>query len=93
MSDDAKAQIGSVVWRDLTVPDAAPVRDFYAQVVGWDPERFPSAPVVRSNRLVIEVDASGGVTATPAGSEPLVLECEEAVVGGAPVIRLPFHLR
>ena len=36
MSDDAKAQIGSVVWRDLSVPDAAPVRDFYAQVVGWE---------------------------------------------------------
>ena len=26
---------GSVAWRDLTVDDAAAVRDFYAEVVGW----------------------------------------------------------
>lgn len=27
--------LGSVTWRDLTVPDADAVRDFYSQVVGW----------------------------------------------------------
>lgn len=27
--------LGSVVWQDLTVPDAPGVRDFYARVVGW----------------------------------------------------------
>ena len=26
---------GSVVWTDLTVPDAGRVRDFYMRVVGW----------------------------------------------------------
>ncbi len=26
---------GSIVWQDLTVPDAPAVRDFYCQVVGW----------------------------------------------------------
>jgi predicted enzyme related to lactoylglutathione lyase len=25
-----------MVWIDLTVTDAAPVRDFYAEVVGWE---------------------------------------------------------
>lgn len=29
---------GEVVWLDLTVPDAEAVRDFYAEVVGWQPE-------------------------------------------------------
>ena len=33
MSDPAP--IGSVGWIDLTVPDAAAVRDFYQAVVGW----------------------------------------------------------
>ncbi len=27
--------IGSVVWRDLTVPNADAVRKFYSAVVGW----------------------------------------------------------
>jgi predicted enzyme related to lactoylglutathione lyase len=27
--------VGTIVWRDLTVPDAAAIRDFYARVVGW----------------------------------------------------------
>jgi predicted enzyme related to lactoylglutathione lyase len=30
-------EIGSMVWIDLTVPDAEGVRDFYAEVVGWTP--------------------------------------------------------
>ena len=30
--------LGSVAWLDLSVEDAAPVRDFYAAVVGWTPE-------------------------------------------------------
>ena len=27
--------VGSIAWRDLTVPDANSVRAFYEQVVGW----------------------------------------------------------
>lgn len=33
----AKPPIGSVTWRDLTVPNAPVLRDFYAAVVGWQP--------------------------------------------------------
>lgn len=54
MSDISTAPTGTVVWRDLTVPDASSVRDFYTQVVGWtakpqsqgdydDYEMFPPA--------------------------------------------------
>ena len=35
MSDDQASNLGKVVWKDLTVPDATAVRDFYAGVVGW----------------------------------------------------------
>jgi uncharacterized protein len=29
--------IGSISWLDLTVPDAEPIRDFYAAVCDWTP--------------------------------------------------------
>lgn len=40
MSTNDKPAVGEIVWTDLTVPDAAAVKDFYQQVVGWQ-----SAPV------------------------------------------------
>ena len=33
-----KTPPGTIVWRDLTVPNAEDVRDFYKAVVGWDHE-------------------------------------------------------
>lgn len=38
MSESDKPRPGSIVWQDLTVPDATAIRDFYAQVVGWESE-------------------------------------------------------
>jgi predicted enzyme related to lactoylglutathione lyase len=32
---ESKPQVGSVVWRDLTVKDADAVQNFYSEVVGW----------------------------------------------------------
>lgn len=29
---------GTIVWTDLTVPDAESVRDFYRSVIGWRPQ-------------------------------------------------------
>ena len=37
MSDD-KLEVGTIVWRDLTVEDASGIRDFYSEVVGWKSE-------------------------------------------------------
>lgn len=37
MSEAAKPEVGSIGWIDLTVPDAARLRDFYSSVVGWKP--------------------------------------------------------
>ena len=39
--DDAGPALGSMAWLDLSVPDAAAVRDFYATVVGWTPTPTP----------------------------------------------------
>lgn len=33
--ENKKPVIGSVVWRDLTVPNAEEVKNFYCEVVGW----------------------------------------------------------
>lgn len=38
MADGDEIEAGSVAWADLTVADAPGVRDFYAAVVGWEPE-------------------------------------------------------
>lgn len=37
MSDDSKKekQVGTIGWFDITVPEAGPLKDFYAEVVGW----------------------------------------------------------
>lgn len=35
MSESNAPEIGSIAWRDLTVPNADEVQGFYAQVVGW----------------------------------------------------------
>lgn len=35
MSDSKQTPIGAVTWRDLTIPNATEVRDFYEAVAGW----------------------------------------------------------
>ena len=40
MSVKHTVAVGSISWADLTVPDAAPLRDFYARVVGWGSTGF-----------------------------------------------------
>ena len=37
MSDE-NIEVGTIVWRDLTVENASDIRDFYSEVVGWKPE-------------------------------------------------------
>jgi len=38
MTQDDTPKVGSIVWTDLTVPDAEQIRDFYIAVVGWQSE-------------------------------------------------------
>lgn len=39
MANDVK-EIGEIVWVDLTIPDAAKVREFYLSVTGWEANEF-----------------------------------------------------
>lgn len=34
-TETGKTAVGTVTWRDLTVPNASEIRDFYCEVVGW----------------------------------------------------------
>lgn len=36
MSEESVPEIGEIAWRDLTVPNAGELRDFYSKVVGWE---------------------------------------------------------
>lgn len=35
MSETPRAEVGSITWTDLTVPDAEAVKGFYSEVAGW----------------------------------------------------------
>jgi predicted enzyme related to lactoylglutathione lyase len=35
MGETDETKVGTLAWRDLTVPDAERLRDFYTNVVGW----------------------------------------------------------
>ncbi len=37
MSDGERPETGKIGWIDLTIEDAPRIRDFYQQVVGWQP--------------------------------------------------------
>jgi predicted enzyme related to lactoylglutathione lyase len=37
MNKPEKPSVGTIIWTDLTVKNAAQIRDFYSQVVGWEP--------------------------------------------------------
>jgi predicted enzyme related to lactoylglutathione lyase len=43
--------VGTIIWRDLTVPDAAAIRDFYARVVGWRAQPVSMGPYNDFNML------------------------------------------
>lgn len=35
MTDQPKPPLGSIAWKDLTVPNAEEVKNFYCEVAGW----------------------------------------------------------
>lgn len=37
MTEQPQPKPGQIVWVDLTIPNAEAVRDFYSQLVGWQP--------------------------------------------------------
>jgi predicted enzyme related to lactoylglutathione lyase len=57
MSDTPQRKTGHPVWFDLTLPDAEPARDFYAQVVGWRSEAVDMGGY--SDFVMLAPDGSG----------------------------------
>ena len=51
-----KPSPGTIVWRDLTVPDAETVRDFYEAVLGWTHEDVSMGEYADYNMLQPESD-------------------------------------
>ena len=63
MSEAAPPQIGTVVWRDLTVENAEDVRKFYQDVVGWEAAAVNQEGYSDLNRMA------------PGSAEPLAGVC------------------
>jgi predicted enzyme related to lactoylglutathione lyase len=40
MTEEKEATLGTIAWRDLTVPDAERLREFYCKVVGWSSQEM-----------------------------------------------------
>ena len=38
MKEEDKLERGSIIWADLTIPNAEEVKTFYSNVIGWKPE-------------------------------------------------------
>jgi predicted enzyme related to lactoylglutathione lyase len=74
MSDQPRPRPGTIAWCDLTVPDAARVRDFYAAVAGWraepvsmgDYEDFSLIPAAGGDPVAGICHARGGNADLPA---------------------------
>ena len=49
MSQNETPAAGTIVWTDLSVPNASVVRDFYSQVIGWE----SSAESMGNTRITI----------------------------------------
>ncbi len=61
MSTEQKPVMGRIGWIDLTVDDAARVRDFYARVTGWTPEAADMGDYSDFSMLDAAGDPAAGV--------------------------------
>ncbi len=57
MAEKTKSTVGSIIWRDLTVPNAEEVKNFYCDVVGWTAELHPGCDDFNIKRADGEVTA------------------------------------
>jgi predicted enzyme related to lactoylglutathione lyase len=52
-----QSNVGKIEWVDLTVPDAPRLRDFYHEVIGWEP-----SPVAMGDYSDFNMTIPGGAT-------------------------------
>jgi predicted enzyme related to lactoylglutathione lyase len=68
----AKPAPGTVAWLDITVTDAAGLRDFYANVIGWKPKPVPMGAYADYNMTVPSTgDPTAGVCHAKGGNADL----------------------
>lgn len=53
--------MGTIAWRDLTVGDAPGVRDFYRDVVGWEPSPVEMGDYADFNMLASDGTPAAGI--------------------------------
>ncbi|MCY3835303.1 MAG: VOC family protein [Anaerolineaceae bacterium] len=53
-TDEKQPKAGQILWRDLTVPDAPAIRDFYKAVIGWEHSDHPMGEYNDYNMLQAE---------------------------------------
>lgn len=60
MSTPDTPRYGSIIWTDLTIPNAEEIRDFYAKVVGWT---FTPIPMGQYSDFQMNAPATGEAVA------------------------------
>lgn len=76
------AKIGTIGWTDMKIQSAGELRDFDAEVVGWDVEESASACTANGGKVLIEPrPLAGGDSASskiPAARQPRFTSPESA---------------
>ena len=62
---------GTIAWRDLTVDDAPGIRDFYRDVVGWEPSPVDMGEYSDFNMLDARGNAMAGICHARGGNADL----------------------
>ena len=62
------ANVGKVGWIDITVDDAEGLRDFYATVTGWKPERVDMGDYADFNMTMPDNGTPSAVIKDPSGA-------------------------
>lgn len=91
----ADHRIGSIMWHDLTVPNADSIRDFYTAVVGWRAEH-PDEPGCEDYNMLAPGDATpvagvchaAGVNANLPPQRLIYITVDDAILAAERRVRL-----
>jgi len=61
MSEQTDPKPGSIMWRDLTVPNATEISKFYSEVAGWQPEPHDMGTYYDFNMLNDDGECVAGI--------------------------------
>lgn len=61
MCEQDKTQVGTIIWQDLTVPDASIIKNFYADVAGWKPRKVDMGNYLDYEMATPQGDVEAGI--------------------------------